>query len=68
MKQTSGLGHDISMKHVKVLVGTAHVVLQVLPLRVPGKVADIDTRARHAGSTSSNTTTIVTRPGLYHTK
>jgi hypothetical protein len=45
---TVGIGHDVGVEHVQVLVGAAHVVLQVLPLCVPREVAYVHPRARHA--------------------
>ena len=62
---SSGLGNDISMEHVEVLAGTAHVILQVLPLRIPRKVAHIHARPRNGGGALHLLYRIWTQMGIW---
>jgi len=64
LQRTVGLGHDVSVQDVEVLIDSTHVILQVLPLCLPRKVANIHTHAGHAGGTAGDTATVVARASL----
>lgn len=53
---TVGILHDVGVEHVQVLVGAAHVVLEVLPLCVPREVAYVHPRAWHAAGSAAHET------------
>ena len=40
-----GLSHDINVGNIEICSGAAHVVLQVLPRRIPREIPDIDPAA-----------------------